>query len=41
MNVNNQDRYRHVILSEAKNLCTAREILRFAQNDMPECDQAS
>ena len=23
----------HVILSEAKNLCVAREILRFTQND--------
>jgi len=28
------DRSWHVILSEAKNLCTASEILRFTQNDM-------
>ena len=41
MNVNNQDRYRPVILSEAKNLTRHAEILRFTQNDMTECDQAS
>jgi hypothetical protein len=30
------DRDGHVILSEAKNLSTTREILRSAQNDMPD-----
>ena len=35
MKMNDQDRYWPVILSEAKNLCVAREILRFTQNDRP------
>ena len=34
MKMNNQDRSWHVILSGAKNLCVASEILRFTQNDM-------
>ena len=35
MKMNDQDRYKHVILSEAKNLPFRTEILRFTQNDMP------
>ena len=35
MNINSQDRYEPVILSAAKNLGMAREILRCAQNDIP------
>ena len=33
MKMKNQDRYGPVILSEAKNLSAASEILRFTQND--------
>ena len=36
MKVDNQDGYRHVILSGAKNLPRRAEILRRAQNDMAQ-----
>ena len=36
MKMNDQDWYRYVILSEAKNLPRRTEILRFTQNDMPD-----
>jgi len=38
MNITNQDRSYPVILSAAKNLGVASEILRCAQNDIPDCD---
>src|SRR5579885_2364504 len=40
MNVYGQDLYEHVMLSEAKHLGVTREILRFAQHDMLECDRS-
>ena len=36
MKIGEPDRYGHVILSAAKNLCAPREILRCAQNDICE-----
>ena len=36
MNLNNPDRQEDVILSEAKDLCALGEILRFAQDDIPD-----
>jgi hypothetical protein len=38
MNIYNQDRESPVILSAAKNLSLAREILRGAQNDISDFD---
>jgi hypothetical protein len=39
MNISNQDRQQPVILSAAKNLRVASEILRCAQNDIPGFDR--
>jgi hypothetical protein len=37
MKIRNQDRYGSVILSAAKDLARHTEILRCAQDDIPDC----